>query len=147
MIRNVTATWFSGCGDPSDKERAANVVLTRNNPQLLGCALPMEGFHFHKTDGSPIPRLPCGTLVRVFNRTPGSMESFSLINLGPSKYAASHAAIDLTATAFKLLGGSIEHGVVHVDFIVPGGVRFLPKTLSGVGHEQVKPRSLPGNAK
>ncbi|MGA2207474.1 MAG: hypothetical protein ABSG10_12160, partial [Terracidiphilus sp.] len=100
VIRNVTATWFSGPGDPSDTGRTASGVSTRDNPKLLGCALPMDGFHFHKTDGSPIPRLPWGTLVRVVNRISGQVESFPLIDLGPSKYAASGAAIDLTATAF-----------------------------------------------
>jgi len=147
VIRNVTATWFSGPGDPSDTGRTASGVSTRDNPKLLGCALPMDGFHFHKTDGSPIPRLPWGTLVRVVNRISGQMESFPLIDLGPSKYAASGAAIDLTATAFRLLGGNTDDGVVQVDVIVPRGARFLPKTLFVVDHEQGAPKISTGERK
>jgi len=147
VIRNVTATWFSGPGDPSDTGRTASGVSTRDNPKLLGCALPMDGFRFHKTDGSPIPKLPWGTLVRVVNRISGQTESFPLIDLGPSKYATSGAAIDLTATAFTLLGGNTDDGVIQVDVIVPRGVSFLPKPLAVVDHEQGTPKISPAERK
>ena len=125
VVRNVVCTWFGGPNDPSDSGRTASGVSTREDPKLLGCALPMDGFNFHKTDGSPIPRLPWGTQVRVTNKRSGKSLSFPLIDLGPSRYAASRAAIDLTEEGFRLLGGDPKIGVLQVDFTVPGAVCHL----------------------
>jgi Transglycosylase/N-acetylmuramoyl-L-alanine amidase len=126
VVRSVVATWFGGPNDPSDSGQTASGISTRQDPKLLGCALPMDGFRFHKTDGSPIPRLPWGTEVRVTNKASGQSASFPLIDLGPSRYAASRAAIDLTEEAFKLIGGDPKIGVLKVDFTVPGAARYLP---------------------
>ena len=64
-VTNVVATWFGGPDDPSDSGETASGISTRDNPNLLGCALPMDGFNVKATDGSPIPRLPWQTAVRV----------------------------------------------------------------------------------
>jgi hypothetical protein len=125
VVRNVVCTWFGGPNDPSDSGQTASGISTRDNPQLLGCALPMDGFNFHKTDGSPIPRLPWNTPVRVVNRRSGQSATFPLIDLGPSRYAASRAAIDLTEEAFRVIGGDPKIGIVQVDFTVPGGAVHL----------------------
>jgi hypothetical protein len=126
FVNNVICTWFGGPNDPSDSGHTASGVSTRDHPDLLGCALPMDGFHSAKTDGSPVPKLPWNTFVRVTNRANGKSASVPVIDLGPSKFAASHAAIDLTEPAFRLLGGDPRAGVMRVDFAVPGGAKFLP---------------------
>lgn len=128
VVRNVVATWFGGVNDQRDSGQTASGISTRQDPNLLGCALPMDGFHFHKTDGSPIPRLPWGTQVRVTNTKLGRSISLPLIDLGPSKYAASHAAIDLTETAFKLIGGNLSVGLLQVNFTILGAARYLRKS-------------------
>jgi hypothetical protein len=125
VARGVRATWFGGPNDPSDSGQTASGVSTRDNPNLLGCALPMDGFHHPKTDGSPIPRLPWRTLVRVRNLKTDKEITVPLIDLGPSKFAQSHAVIDLTETAFNSVGARSEEGVIPVDFSILGGARFV----------------------
>jgi N-acetylmuramoyl-L-alanine amidase/Papain family cysteine protease len=125
-VRGVISTWFGGPDDPEDSGTTASGVSTRDNPNILGCALPMDGFHHRATDGSPLPRLPWNTPVRVKNVKSGIEQTFPLIDLGPSKFANSHAAIDLTEAAFTLLGGEPSDGVMHVDYVIPDGARFVP---------------------
>jgi len=133
-VRGVTATWFGGPDDDQDSGETASGVNTRDHPDILGCALPMDGFNHKSTDGSPIPRLPWNTFVRVTNTKNGKELSVPLIDLGPSLTAPSHAAIDLTEAAFKALGGKLATGTMQVDYVIPGGARFLPgdrlKTVS-----------------
>jgi hypothetical protein len=69
--------------------------------------------------------MPWNTFVRVKNRANGKELSVPLIDLGPALSAPSHAAIDLTETAFALLGGAPADGVMRVDFVIPGGALFL----------------------
>jgi hypothetical protein len=90
----------------------------------------MDGSHSVKTDGSPLPKPPRNTFVRVSNRANDKKASIPLIDLGPSKFAPSHAAIDLTEEAFKVHGGNPRDGVMRVDFVVPGGARYLHGDLS-----------------
>jgi hypothetical protein len=141
-VSNVVSTWFGGPDDPSDNGLTASGVSTRDNPGLLGCALPMNGFHNARTDGSPIPRLPWQTPVRVKNLQTCKERTFLLIDLGPSKFAPSHAAIDLTKAAFAALGGDPAAGVMRVDYTVPGGAHFLA-TGSGVSLAQSEAANPP----
>jgi hypothetical protein len=136
-VNNAICTWFGGENDPSDNGQTASGVSTLNHPHLIGCALPMDGCHSSATDGSPLPKLPWNTFVRVTNRANGRTASVPLIDLGPSKFAPSHAAIDLTEEAFRLLGGNPRDGVIHVDFVVPGGESYLHSE-----HLNREPRSV-----
>lgn len=127
LVRNVPATWFGGADDPQDDGRTASGISTRDRPSLLGCALPMDGFHQAATDGSPIPRLPWLTPVWVADHaTPGRVVTVSLIDVGPAKPPAAHAAIDLTRAAFRSLCGDLEAGTVQVNYRIPGGAAHLP---------------------
>ncbi len=126
VVSNVVCTWFGGPHDKSDDGSTASGISTRDHPNLVGCALPMNGCHSRLTDGSPLPRLPWWTLVNVTNLSTGDTASVPLIDLGPSKYARSHAAIDLTEAAFRLLGGDLKVGSMRVDFSVAGGAQYLP---------------------
>jgi hypothetical protein len=125
LVENVNCTWFGGPSDPGDDGQTASGVNTKNNPGIKGVALPMDGFHHPATNGSPIPKLPWRTKVVVRNLH-GGEGSFELIDLGPSKHAASHAAIDLTPPAFEQIGGSLRDGIIKVSYRIIGGATHLP---------------------
>jgi hypothetical protein len=129
-VRNVRASWFGGPNDREDSGETASGVNTRAHPDILGCALPMAGFHHPATNASPIPRLPWFTQVRVTNTSNGRQIQVPLIDLGPALSAASHAAIDLTETAFVQLGGKPTAGIMGVTFSIVGGARYMPKAAS-----------------
>lgn len=130
VVQGVQATWFGGAHDPQDDGQTASGVSTRLHPELLGCALPMDGFH--ATQGSPLPRLPfLSTKVQVTRPSDGQSVVVTLVDLGPSAPPRAHAAIDLTVAAFRALGGALADGVLHVDYRVLGGALHLPPaTLS-----------------
>lgn len=125
VVENVVCTFFGGDDDPQDNGETASGVLTKGHPNLLGCSLPMDGFHHPSTNGSPIPKLPWKTPVLVTNLANQKSQSFELIDLGPSKFAASHAALDLTKAAFKALGGSTNKGTIKVNYRIVGGAKFV----------------------
>jgi N-acetylmuramoyl-L-alanine amidase len=132
VVSNVTSTWFGGTDDPNDNGRTASGLSTRDNPDLIGCALPMDGAGSPRTDGSPIPKLPyLTTKVSVTNRKNGMTLSVQLIDLGPAKPPASHHALDLTKAAFQALGGNPDDGVMRVDYTIIGGARHVPGSSGG----------------
>jgi len=109
VIANATASWFGGANDPQDNGETASGISTKGNPDLVGFALPMDGFPtVASTKGSPIPRLPWKTPVTV------SLGAISvtgpLIDLGPAK-SAGHQ-VDLTQAAFKKFA-PLSQGLVH----------------------------------
>jgi N-acetylmuramoyl-L-alanine amidase len=126
VVSSVVATWFGGSDDPSDNGKTASGISTRDNPGIIGCALPMDGFNTPKTDGSPIPRLPWLTSVKVKNLKTNVEQICPLVDLGPSKFAASNAAIDLTKAAFIAIGGDPNAGVLRVDYVIAGAARQMP---------------------
>ncbi len=128
VARAVRATWFGGAHDPQDNGQTASGVSTRLHPDLLGCALPMNGFRV--TRGSPLPDLPwLSTTVEVTRPANGRRVSTPLIDLGPAAPPHAHAAIDLTLAAFRALGGDPAVGSLTVDFRVLGGARHLPANI------------------
>jgi hypothetical protein len=151
VVRNVVCTWFGGPNDPQDSGETASGVNTKENPNILGCSLPMDGFHHSTTDGSPLPRLPWNTFVKVRNLANSREISVPLIDLGPSLFAPSGAAIDLTESAFRLIGGNTDRGKIQVDFVIPGAAQYrhthamsseerLPERAShGMSHDVPKP--------
>ena len=125
MVAGVRATWFGGAHDPDDNGQTASGLSTRLHPDLLGCALPMNGYRL--TRGSPLPDLPwMTTTVHVTHPATGKSIAVPLIDLGPSAPPHAHAAIDLTCAAFRALGGSLAQGDLTVDFRIPGGALRLP---------------------
>jgi len=127
VVRNVRATWFGGDSDPLDNGETASGVNTKGHPNLDGCALPMTGMHVPNTEGSPLPKVPWKTIVRVYNRDNHKVMEIPVIDLGPAKPPHAHAALDLTIHAFKALGGSLNVGELHVDYRVIGGATYLDK--------------------
>jgi hypothetical protein len=132
VVENVKCTHFGGSDDPMDDGRTASGLNTKDDPNILGCALPMDKAGTPKTDGSPIPFLKyIETLVVVKNRTSSKTATVPLIDLGPSKFANSQAAIDLTKAAFAALGADPSAGVIRVDYRVLNGAKGIPRVNSG----------------
>ncbi len=125
VVTGVRATWFGGAHDPCDNGQTASGLSTRLHPDLLGCALPMNGYRL--TRGSPLPDLPwMTTAVRVTCPDTGKQATVPLIDLGPAAPPHAHAAIDLTRAAFRALGGNPAQGDLTVDFRILGGALRLP---------------------
>jgi hypothetical protein len=138
VVSGVRATWFGGPNDPSDSGETKSGISTIANPNLLGCALPMDGWNDANTDGSPIPKLPWNTQVRVTNKTTNLTVMTSLIDIGPSKKALPPRGIDLTAAAFQTLGVALAAGVTIVDYTIVDGAQYL-NPGHGQAHEVTKP--------
>lgn len=125
VVRNARATWFGGDDDPDDNGDTASGVSTQGHPDLDGCALPMDGFGLLRTQGSPLPRIPWQTTVRVYNRANQATVEVPLIDVGPAKPPWAHAQLDLTRHTFTALGGSLADGDLAVDYRVLGAAASL----------------------
>ena len=91
----MRVTHFGGDNDPQDNGETASGILTKGNPTISGCALPMASVK--PCAGSPIPRLPWGTLVTVSN---GIRDlTVPLIDVGPAWKTRN--TLDLTQWAFS----------------------------------------------
>jgi hypothetical protein len=125
LVENVYATWFGGKDDKYDNGHTASGIL--NNQEglqtPLGCALPIPGSS--KTVGTPLPRLPWQTQVRVYNCQTGKTVVVPLIDIGPAKPPSANAALDLTQSAFGALGGNKVKGRIKVNYRVLGGAIYL----------------------
>ena len=112
---------FGGANDPLDNGETASGVSTKDRPKILGCALPLNYGPCH---GSPIPKVPWFTRVRVFSHNNNKTMTVPLIDLGPSRPPVAHAPIDLTQTAYIALAGS-KNNDLTVDFRIIGGAKYL----------------------
>jgi len=122
VVRGVIATWFGTSLDKQDNGETASGVNTIKTPDVVGCALPMHGFGLAATEGSPVPRIPWFTKIRV--ATPNAEPiDVPLIDLGPARYT--NHGIDLTPVAFKKLGGDLTKGILSVDYRILGGAHYL----------------------
>jgi hypothetical protein len=127
LVKNVRATWFGGGNDPDDSGLTASGVATRGRPNLMGCSLPMDlgpGAKQNPCHGSPIPRIPWFTRVRVYSYVNQRVLTVPLIDIGPSRPPIAHAPIDLTQAAYRALAGSLEKDL-RVDFRIIGGSKYL----------------------
>jgi len=139
VVTGVHATWFGGSDDPIDDGSTASGMSTKSNPQMMGCALPMDygRSHHNPCAGSPIPKLPWFTSVVVTSADTGIDVHVKLIDLGPSAPPQATAAIDLTQAAFKALGGKLKAGRLNVSFRILGAAKIL-----GVSDPEADPPSL-----
>lgn len=126
VVRGGAATWFGGSDDDLDSGATASGVSTKDNPNILGCALPMRVRGFKPTQGSPIPRLPWHTQVRVYRPTVKKSLTVELIDLGPAKWACADGdCIDLTQAAMRALCGGKRLGRIKVDYRIIGGAKDI----------------------
>lgn len=130
IVTNARATCFGGSGDPQDGGDTASGISTAKNPGLAACSLPMDGRMFSKLspaehralDGSPIPRMPWKTIVRVTHN--GQTEEFPVVDLGPGKRTKN--ALDLTIAAARRFNpkASATNFEMRCDFRILGAAQF-----------------------
>lgn len=130
-VDNCRATCFGGSSDPQDNGQTASGISTKNNPSLQAVSLPMDfGDKVPNTKGSPIPRLPWGTMVEVSrpneSGTMATVHQFPLIDIGPAKKTGN--AIDLTIAAARLFNpkATASNFEMRCSYRVIGGAKFLP---------------------
>ncbi len=129
-MTNARATCFGGSDDPQDDGQTASGISTKN-PAVFGVALPMDGRQFpgasHGThvalDGSPIPKVPWRTLVRV--EAMGQKHEFMAIDLGPAKRTGN--ALDLTIAAARMFDprASATNFEMRCTYRIIGGAKFV----------------------
>lgn len=105
LVENVRATCFGGDADPQDSGETASGLSTIKFKWLAAVALPMRYTGTSKAmlnalGGSPIPKVPWGTLVRVTDLKTGKSFDLPVIDLGPARKTGN--AIDLTVAAARL---------------------------------------------
>lgn len=137
VVPNAVATvfgWDSSLKvfDPDDNGKCASGRGTRDNPGLMGCALPVS-MERRSTVGSPFPKVPWmqwfTPVVVTYN---GKSITVPLIDNGPSAPKPGdrvRAGIDLTPAACLALGISLDdirknRVAFNVSFRLPGAGRL-----------------------
>lgn len=123
--RQMIATWFGGDNDPNDAGDTASGIKTRGNPNIMGCALPMN-YTVH-CKGSPIPKLPWNIPVTVSGRSHWTNEAkeltVPLIDVGPNKRTGK--TIDLTLAAFTKFAPLRQGNFIVAEIRIHGGARYF----------------------
>jgi len=122
--RITTATWFGGDNDPHDDGRTASGIPTRGNPDLMGCALPMQisnGVRVKKCEGSPIVNIPWRTMATV--TALGKSVKVMLVDVGPAKWTTD--SLDLTRAAFAKFA-PLRQGSIRIESVrLHGAAKFF----------------------
>lgn len=131
VVDSCRMTCFGGGDDPQDSGETASGISTKLRPDIAACSLPMDGRAFpglsraeHAAlDGSPIPRVPFKTLVRV--TVDHKTVELPVIDLGPAKRTGN--AIDLTIAAAKLFDpkATARSFEAHGSFRVLGAAKYV----------------------
>lgn len=100
VIEPGIVTAFGGKDDRMDSGETASGISTKDNPDYIGCALPMRRDATDALRGSPIPRLPWKTSVIFSELVTGIQVNTKLIDEGPAKWTK-HIG-DLTEAAAQL---------------------------------------------
>lgn len=124
VVTNARATCFGGSDDPQDNGDTASGISTKKNPDLAAVSLPMDfGERVPNTKGSPIPKVPWKTPVRV--SAMGQVHEFPVIDIGPAKRTGN--ALDLTIAAARLFNprASATNFEMHCEYRIIGGAKFV----------------------
>lgn len=130
-------TCFGGSDDPQDSGATASGISTKDRPDFAACSLPMDGrawgwppaTHDVLTarehlalDGSPIPRVPFKTMVRV--TVDHKTVEIPVIDLGPGRKTGN--ALDLTIAAARLFDpkASARSFEAHGSYRVLGAAKY-----------------------
>lgn len=130
VVDDCRMTCFGGSDDPQDGGETASGISTKDRPDLAACSLPMDGRMFPKLskaehgalDGSPIPRVPFKTMVRVTSK--GKQIEIPVIDLGPGKRTGN--ALDLTLAAARLFDpkATATNFATRGSYRIIGGAKF-----------------------
>lgn len=121
------ASNFGGDNDPMDDGETASGIMTKGNPLVLGCALPMptsNGVAVPECATSPIPELPYKiTMVELENEVCGIKLIVPLIDVGPA--IKENRPIDLTQETFRQMGGSFSAGLMFLKIRIIGAAKYV----------------------
>lgn len=123
VVLGARATCFGGSSDPQDNGDTASGISTKKNPDLAAVSLPMDfGNKVPNTKGSPIPKVPWKTTVRV--TAGGVSHDFPVIDIGPAKRTGN--ALDLTIAAARMFNpkASATNFELRCDYRILGGAQF-----------------------
>lgn len=126
--KNVIATRWGGKDDDQDGGITASGLSTRDHPDYLGVSLPMRvptqsSALRAAIGGSPIPKLPWYTPVKVYSHKTGKIVFGHLIDIGPAHWTKH--GIDLTNALVEALGLDLSDGTYLVDFRIIGGSQYV----------------------
>jgi hypothetical protein len=77
VVQNSKTTAFGGANDKADNGQTACGFPTKGHPELLGCALPLDGYAHTKgehdaLDGTPLPHMDFGLTSKGADRPSGA---------------------------------------------------------------------------
>jgi hypothetical protein len=155
VVQNAKTTAFGGANDKADSGQTACGFPTKGHPELLGCALPLDGYAHTKRehealDGTPLPHMdfgltskgadrPNGAHVEVTDLKSGVQIVVPVIDLGPAK-GTGHA-LDLTEAAarrFKSNATANNFSMV-LQYRIINGALALPPGKMPAAAEAVAP--------
>lgn len=120
VIEKAVVTAFGGANDKMDSGETASGLSTKDNPTVLGCALPMRRDTSSVLRGSPIPKLPWFIAVHFIDPVTGRSVETRLIDEGPAKWTK-HAG-DLSVAAAKVFD---SHATANRANIPPLTIRIM----------------------
>jgi hypothetical protein len=149
VVQNSKTTAFGGANDKADSGQTACGFPTKGHPELLGCALPLDGYAHTKRehealDGTPLPHMdfgltskgadrPNGAHVEVTDLKSGVQIVVPVIDLGPAK-GTGHA-LDLTEAAarrFQSNATANNFSMVLQYRIINGALALSPEKIPTV---------------
>lgn len=128
VARNVEGTRWGGSDDSQDGGQSASGLKTSEHPDYIGVSLPIRvstqsSALLAAIGGSPIPKIPWYTPVKVYSHKAQKFVFGHLIDIGPAKYTGH--GIDMTNALVEALGLSLSDGVYLVDFRIIGGAKYV----------------------
>jgi hypothetical protein len=132
VVRNTQASNFGDAADirsGQDNGVGAWGFRYKDQPDFLGCSLPIYTSSVRSLRKSPLPPLPERTKVRIWNRRTGAESRIvvaELIDVGPN--GGLNRGIDFLQATVRALGFTMSQGLYRVDYRILKGATFLPKS-------------------
>ena len=147
VVQNAKTTAFGGDRDQADNGQTACGFPTKGHPDLMGCALPLDGYahtarEHAALDGTPLPHMdfgltskgasrPSGAHVEVTDMKSGVQIVVPVIDLGPAK-GTGHS-LDLTvasARRFQSNATANNFSMVLQYRIINGALALTPGRIA-----------------
>lgn len=128
VVDNILVTCFGGAFDPQDDGQTASGISTKD-PTVDAVSLPMRDDEDAALAGSPLPRMPFGTIVTVIIDGIVYAPPRGVIDLGPGKQATKGVglahALDLTVAAAARFAPGVPLWQLASSFAKRGAYRIV----------------------